>query len=37
MEHFKDQKPLHKRYTLQLIEMCKDIVTAYDSLVDYKV
>ncbi len=26
MEHYKDQKSLHKRYTLQLIEKCKEIV-----------
>lgn len=37
MQHYKDQKGLHKRYTLQLIEMCKEIVRKYDSLVDYKV
>lgn len=26
MQHYKDQKGLHKRYTLQLIEKCKQIV-----------
>ncbi len=35
MEHFKDQKKLHKRYTLQLIERCKDLVSNYKSLVEY--
>lgn len=29
MESFKEQKPLHKRFTLQLIEKCKDILTSY--------
>lgn len=33
MEHYKDQKSLHKRYTLQLIEKCKEIVEKYHSLV----
>ena len=33
MEHYKDQKKLHKRFTLQLIEKCKNILMGYDSLV----
>ena len=37
MEYFKDQKSLHKRYSLQLIEKCKDILSSYESLVDYPV
>ena len=37
MEHFKDQKNLHKRYTLQLIEKCKNILAGYDSLINYKI
>lgn len=37
MEHFKEQKALHKRYTLQIIEKCKDYLTTYDSLVSYKI
>ena len=37
MEHYKDQKHLHKKYTLQLIEKCKDIVSKYKSLVDYHI
>lgn len=37
MEHYKDQKSLHKRYTLQLIEKCKEIVEKYQSLVDYQI
>jgi len=37
MDYFKDQKKLHKRYFLQLIEICKDILTKYDSLVDYPI
>lgn len=37
MEHYKDQKHLHKRFTLQLIDKCRNIVAAYDSLVDFKV
>lgn len=37
MENYKDQKPLHKRFTLQLIEKCRNIVAAYDSLVDVKI
>ena len=37
MEHYKDQKHLHKRFTLQLIEKCRNIVTSYDSLVDVKI
>lgn len=37
MEHYKDQKSLHKRYTLQLIEKCKNILASYDSLVQYKI
>ncbi len=37
MDYFKDQKKLHKRYSLQLIEICKDILTKYDSLVDYPI
>lgn len=37
MEHYKDQKKLHKRYTLQLIEKCKNIVTQYDSIVSYTI
>ena len=38
MEHFKEQKRLHKRYTLQIIEKCKDILfNSYESLVDYTI
>jgi hypothetical protein len=37
MESFKDQKTLHKRYALQLMEKCKDILTTYESLVDYPI
>jgi serine/threonine-protein phosphatase 5 len=38
MEYFKDQKRLHKRYTLQIIEKCKDILqNNYASLVDYTI
>jgi serine/threonine-protein phosphatase 5 len=37
MEHFKNQKYLHKRFTLQLIEKCKNIIQSYDSLVHHKV
>ncbi len=37
MEHFKDQKQLHKRYALQLIETCKDILTKYESVVEYPI
>lgn len=37
MEYLKDQKLLHKRYALQIIEKCKDYLTTYDSLVSYKV
>jgi serine/threonine-protein phosphatase 5 len=37
MEYFKDQKKLHKRYALQLIEICKDRVWSYSSLVDYSI
>ena len=37
MAHYREQKALHKRFTLQLIEKCKNIVTQYDSLVDYEI
>jgi serine/threonine-protein phosphatase 5 len=37
MENFKDQKPLHKRYTLQIIEKCRDILMSYETLVDYPI
>jgi serine/threonine-protein phosphatase 5 len=37
MDHFRDQKLLHKKFTLQLIEKCKKIVESYDSLVHYTV
>lgn len=37
MEYFKDQKTLHKRYALQLMEKCKDILSTYDSLVQYPI
>lgn len=37
MEHYKEQKHLHKRVTLQLIEKCKEIVSKYKSLVDYQI
>lgn len=37
MESFKEQKPLHKRFTLQIIEKCKDILVSYESLVDYPI
>lgn len=37
MDYYKDQKHLHKRYTLQLIEKCKDILTSYSNLVECKV
>ena len=34
MEHFKDQKNLHKRYTLQIIEQCANILKEYPTVVD---
>lgn len=37
MEHYKNQKALHKRYTLQLIEKCKNILLNYQNVVSYKV
>lgn len=37
MEYFKDQKQLHKRYALQIIEQCKDILMKYESLVEYPI
>lgn len=37
MDQFKNQKRLHKRYTLQIIEKCKDILFNYSSLVDYTI
>lgn len=37
MEHFREQKKLHKRYALQLIEICRDRLKAYSSLVDYDI
>lgn len=37
MSHFKDQKKLHKRYTLQLIEICKEMLKNYSSLVEYHI
>ena len=37
MEHFRDQKKLHKRYALQLIETCKERLKSYKSLVDYEI
>jgi serine/threonine-protein phosphatase 5 len=37
MSHFADQKPLHKRYTLQLIEIGRDIMQSHASLVDYEI
>ena len=37
MEHYKDQKALHKRFTLQLIEKCKNILESYSSLIDYTI
>lgn len=37
METYKDQKSLHKRFTLQLIEKCKNILIGYDSLINYEI
>ena len=37
MEHFKDQKNLHKRYTLQLIEQCTNILKDYGPVVDFDI
>lgn len=37
MEQFREQKTLHKRYALQLMEKCKDILTSYESVVDYPI
>lgn len=37
MGRYKEQKSLHKRFTLQLIDKCKDILLSYASLVDYAI
>ena len=37
MEHFREQKKLHKRYALQLIEICRERLKSYQSLVDYDI
>lgn len=37
MEYLKDQKKLHKRYVLQLIEIVKNNLEKYKSLVDLKI
>jgi hypothetical protein len=37
MEHYRNEKSLHKKYTLQLIDKCKKLMDSYDSLVYYKV
>ena len=37
MEHFQNQKKLHKRYALQLIELVTKTLTAYNTLVEYQI
>lgn len=37
MEYLRDQKSLHKRYVLQILEKAKSILEKYKALVDYKI
>ena len=37
MEHFRDQKKLHKRYALQIIEIATETLSKYKALVEYNV
>lgn len=37
MEHFKDQKKLHKRFALQIIEIATETLSKYDTLVEYEI